>query len=361
MGILDKIIDTRQHQSLQEFEPEILVAKLLGLLVEREKQILRKRYGLQGSAIETLETVGKELNLTRERVRQIEKELIKSLRKELGKNGALNSAKGLIITLVSEHGGAIPEHKLLKLLGAQKPADSRAVIFILGLISELEKVENKKQLRPTWSLLGFDHKFLEDFLFVSRGLIEAHGNPLSGEEFLEKFKSHEFHGQHQARLNDKIVLNFLDSLVIIQQNPFGHYGLSHWSQINPKDVGDKAYLAMKHHKKPEHYSVITELINQIAFDRRKAYKETVHNELIKDKRFVLVGRGIYALAEWGYKPGVVAEVIKEILQKNHGPLTREQIIEEVLKRRLVKKNTILVGLSNRQLFKKAGKNLYALA
>jgi DNA-directed RNA polymerase delta subunit len=117
---------------------------------------------------------------------------------------------------------------------------------------------------------------------------------------------------------------------------------------------------MKHHKKPEHYSAITEMINKARFDDRKAYKETVHNELIKDQRFILIGRGIYALSEWGFKPGVVADVIVEILKQSGQPMPKEKIIEEVLKSRMVKKNTILVGLSNKKLFQKVGKNSYAL-
>jgi hypothetical protein len=103
------------------------------------------------------------------------------------------------------------------------------------------------------------------------------------------------------------------------------------------------------------------LINAQSLDKRTAYKETVHNKLIKDKRFVLVGRGIYALTEWGYKPGVVADIIAEILKETKRAMGRDELIAEVLKRRMVKKNTILVGLSNRKLFKKVGKNLYELA
>ena len=101
--------------------------------------------------------------------------------------------------------------------------------------------------------------------------------------------------------------------------------------------------------------------NKAKFDSRVAYKETVHNELIKDPRFILIGRGIYALSEWGYEPGVVADVITEVLKKSPQPLSRERIIDDVLKKRIVKKNTILVGLSNKKLFKKVGKNLYTLA
>jgi hypothetical protein len=102
------------------------------------------------------------------------------------------------------------------------------------------------------------------------------------------------------------------------------------------------------------------MINKQNLGKRPAYKETVHNKLIKDKRFVLVGRGMYALSEWGYQPGVVSDMIVAVLSDSHEPLSRDQIVDAVLKKRIVKKNTILVGLSNKQLFKKVGKNLYTL-
>jgi len=148
---------------------------------------------------------------------------------------------------------------------------------------------------------------------------------------------------------------------VIQFNPYNEIGLKNWSEVKPRDVGDKAYLVLKHHGKPEHYSVITSMINDHKFDSRTAYQETVHNELIKDSRFVLIGRGIYALSEWGYKKGVVADVIREIIKSIGRPMSREEIITEVLKKRQVKRNTILVGLSNRKNFQKIGKDRYGLA
>jgi hypothetical protein len=84
---------------------------------------------------------------------------------------------------------------------------------------------------------------------------------------------------------------------------------------------------------------------------KKAHPATCHNELIKDARFVLVGRGLYALAEWGYTKGIVADVIKNILKKE-GPLTREEVVAKVLKERHVKENTIVVNLQNSRYFKK---------
>jgi hypothetical protein len=237
--------------------------------------------------------------------------------------------------------------------------EQKAIIFMLHLIEELENFLHENY-RKSWVTVLFNDKLLHGFMQESKGIIASAGKPLPTDDFLEHFKKTEFYIANQAELSDKIILNFLELAVEIEKNVFGHWGLSLWKEINPKDVGDKAYLVMKYHGKPEHYSIITELINKQKFDNRTAYKETVHNELIKDSRFILIGRGIYALSEWGFKPGVVADVITEVLKESGNPLSREKIIEEVLKKRVVKKNTILVGLSNKKLFQKVGKNLYAL-
>jgi DNA-directed RNA polymerase delta subunit len=163
--------------------------------------------------------------------------------------------------------------------------------FILNLISEVESFKGEKNIKQAWINLSFDKNKLHEFIDQAKNLLEEHSKPLKGEEFVLHFKGKDFYLKNSTGLNDKVLLNYLEAATEIRKNPFGEYGLHFWTEIKPKDVGDKAYLVMKHHKKPEHYSVITELINKHNLDERKAYKETVHNELIKDKRFVLVGRG----------------------------------------------------------------------
>jgi hypothetical protein len=192
-------------------------------------------------------------------------------------------------------------------------------------------------------------------------ILKDHGKVVSQEELHEKFKTVEYFSAHSLELSDRVLKSYLNIAKFIQVNPFNEIGLKDWSEVKPRDVGDKAYLVLKHHAKPEHYSAITKMINDHKFDERTAYQETVHNELIKDERFVLIGRGIYALTEWGYKKGVVADVIKEVLASSGKPLGRDEIISEVMKRRQVKRNTILVGLSNKKYFQKVGKDKYALA
>ncbi len=361
MGILDTIIDTQQQANLRDLELTSIVSKILEMLKEREKHILTKRYGLHGQEISTLKTVGEEQGLTRERVRQIEKDLIKNLRKTITDEKTFQAARDLIVNTISEHGGIMAEASLLDFLNIEDPKEENAAKFILHLIAEVEPVSSDKEIHPSWMAIGHNKTLLKEFIAETQQLFTLHGKPLAQEDFLKHMKATEFYIKNSQHLHDKVIVNYLNTAAEIKKNIFGEYGLHDWAEVKPKDVGDKAYLVMRHHGKPEHYSVITELINKHALDHRTAYKETVHNKLIKDKRFVLVGRGIYALAEWGYKPGVVSEMIKEVLQKHNTPLSRDQIVEEVLKHRLVKKNTILVGLSNKKFFKKVGKNLYALA
>src|SRR3989338_8041463 len=100
----------------------------------------------------------------------------------------------------------------------------------------------------------------------------------------------------------------------INKNIFGEVGLVSWPSVKPRGVRDKAYLVVKRDGKPKHFRDIAKLINSTGFSNRKANVQTVHNELIKDSRFVLVGRGTYGLTEWGYKAGTVKDVLVDLLR-----------------------------------------------
>jgi DNA-directed RNA polymerase delta subunit len=134
--------------------------------------------------------------------------------------------------------------------------------------------------------------------------------------------------------------------------------MTHSSNIHTKGVRDYAFLVIRKHGSPIHFRDVAKQIEKL-FDK-KAHVATTHNELIKDKRFVLVGRGLYALAEWGYSPGVVRDVIKNILEKN-GPMTREEVVTKVMKERYVKENTIAVNLQNPKYFKHDKEGRYSVA
>lgn len=359
--ILDAIIGSQTQVSLNNFEPASLVNELLALLKDRDCEILNKRFGLKGSEVETLESIGKRHNLTRERVRQIEKDCMLQLSKK--KVPQLDIALQLLFDTIVEHGGIMSEEYLSQtVLGVRtNSADAQALNFLLTLSQQFSYLKESNDYAASWFIVGFNIEKLNELIGLFKQVLETESHAIPQPLFFEKAKNTEYYKKHEAELNDLVLKSYLNVAKNLQTNPFEEIGLKTWSEVRPKDVGDKAYLVLKHHGKPEHYSAITQLINQRKFDGRTAYQETVHNELIKDPRFVLIGRGIYALAQWGYKRGVVADVIKEILKVAGKPLTRDEIISEVLKRRQVKRNTILVGLSNKKYFVKAGKDRYALA
>ena len=139
-------------------------------------------------------------------------------------------------------------------------------------------------------------------------------------------------------------------------------GLIEWPEIKPRGVKDKAFLVFKKHQKPLHFTDVAGLIDKLEYNlpNKKTYPQTVHNELIKDSRFVLVGRGTYALSEWGYVPGTIKDIIVNVLKEKKEPASKEDIVKEVLSQRLVAKNTVLMNLNNKKHFDKDSNNKYFL-
>jgi DNA-directed RNA polymerase sigma subunit (sigma70/sigma32) len=81
---LGDVVEDRSAESPLEVAATSLlpqeIAKLLGPLDEREREILRLRFGLDRGEPRTLEEVGEHFNLTRERIRQIEARAMSKLR-----------------------------------------------------------------------------------------------------------------------------------------------------------------------------------------------------------------------------------------------------------------------------------------
>jgi hypothetical protein len=141
----------------------------------------------------------------------------------------------------------------------------------------------------------------------------------------------------------------------------GRWGLVKWPMVNPKNIRDKIYVILKENGKHMHFNEISEAIKGSDFKRKDVTTQAIHNELIKDKRFVLIGRGIYALKEWGYNKGTVADIISDVLKKANEPLHRDEIVKRVLKSRYVKETTILLNLQGKDQFKRVAKATYTLA
>lgn len=136
----------------------------------------------------------------------------------------------------------------------------------------------------------------------------------------------------------------------LDKNQLNEWGHTSSNQVKVRGIKDFAYLILRKAGKPMHFREVANTINTTF--NKKAHVATCHNELIKDKRFVLVGRGMYGLAEWGRAGGVVRDVINKVISQAESPLTKEEIIERVRTLRDVKPNTIAVNLQNPKYFEK---------
>jgi len=343
-----------------------LVNALLTKLPAREKEIIEKRNSLADFPKHTLEQIGNDFNITRERVRQIERDGLKRIKNlDFEKHQIpLNELEAVILDYLKSHGGVMAENHLKeKLLREEIEREEKALSFILNNIlgSRLKRVNDYKEYHVIWALPGNDLETAIELAQVLKSIIEENDKPYHLEDLLSEFQNHEKYQHIEENEADQTAI--LEALLRLNKdihyNILGHYGLNHWNQIKPKRMTDKAYLIMLREGRPLHFAEVADLINLAEFDRKKAHPATVHNELILDDKYVLVGRGIYALKEWGYKKGTVADIIIDIL-KAQGPLTKKQITEEVLKQRLVQKTTITLVLMNKEKFAKTDQGLYQL-
>lgn len=354
--ILDEVLHTQKESELLAFEPVRFVQELLERLDNRAKNVLAKRFGLDGSRPKTLESLGKSYGITRERVRQIENLSLKQLRKVGAPD--LGRANKVIHSTLTEAGGVMEQETLLdSLLGDDKgSAPTRAaMLFLLNLSDEVTRFPETNTLKNLWASSRAAHDKLIALLATVEQVLGKQAKPEAFATLLESVRG------VRPEVSESEVRAAISASKIIGKNPFDEYGLMSWSEIMPKGVRDKAHLVLRREGKPLHFLKITSKINEVKFDNRTAYPQTVHNELIKDKRFVLVGRGIYALKEWGYAPGTVADVLIEILKAHGGPMERGELLKEVLKRRIVKRNTVLIGLQDKTRFVKLDGQRYDLA
>lgn len=330
----------------------VLTDKLLSDLPERSREIVKKRFGLLGNKKETLEKIGSSYGVTRERVRQIIAEAIKrvSQKKE---DDNFKKAEEKIISTIGESNGIIKETEVLEKLAAGNAGERNSISFLAACSKKIAITEEKGSIKKSWLLSDESLKRVKEIEVIAREIFQKERRPLTSKEIAEKIIA------SKRDLDERQVVNYLGVLSAIEKNIFGKWGLSCWSDINPKGTGERIYLVLKEKNNPLHFSEIARLIDEYGLSKKKAHPQTVHNELIKDERFVLIGRGIYALKEWGYARGTVKEVLEDILRKSGRALSREEILEKVFKIRRIKKSTILINLNNCKIFLREG-NFYTI-
>ncbi|MDP3958044.1 MAG: sigma factor-like helix-turn-helix DNA-binding protein [bacterium] len=337
------------------FKPRQVTKRLTAMLPERAREVLASRFGLSDDAEQkTLEAIGESYGITRERVRQIEHFALESIKKSPAykeETPAFEELKEAIIKL----GGVVAEDELLSHLGKDQSSQNH-IHFFLVLHDDFVKHKEDDHFKHRWIVDKETSNRVHDSL---RSLYEAmDDDALMSEEdvinaFLGELKDVAAHYK-----NEEILKRWLSLSKVIGKNPLGEWGKANSSNIRTRGIKDYAFLIFRRHKRPMHFKEVAEEIGKIF--QKNAHVATTHNELIKDPRFVLVGRGLYALRDWGYSQGVVRDVIKEVLKKE-GPLSKENIMKKVLEKRYVKENTIAVNLQNPKYFRKTKDGFYTVA
>lgn len=337
------------------FKPKQVVKRLLSVLPDRAREVVTARYGLGDNATHmTLESIGENYKITRERVRQIENHALISIRKSDPYSKERQTFEELEQYL-NEMGGMVMEKEFLNHV-AKDQSTQNHIHFLLVVGERFKKRREDDNFAHRW----YVEEELADTIEKSlKGLYESLSDEdlIPESEFIHNFLGHLQEVNKQYR-DEEIAKRWLSLSKKMSRNPLGEWGKAVSPNVRAKGMRDFAYLTIRRHGSPMHFKEVAKAIQDL-FDR-KAHVATCHNELIKDARFVLVGRGLYALKEWGYQGGVVREVIRDILRRN-GALTKEEILDKVMKERYVKPNTVMVNLQNRKYFLKGKDRRYTLS
>jgi hypothetical protein len=327
-------------------------------LSDKTREVFRCRFGIGGGEKETLESIGQTMGVTRERVRQIEEAGFEYIKNE--KKDVLEKIFNSFSSYFKSKGGLKMEELVLEEMGGNNAKPY--VAFFLTIGDQFSRVCEKRDFYSFWAAMANSEAGVKKVLNYLVSDLKKIGKPLDKKEFLvQSAQKHNF--------TPEVLASYLEISKNIRENSEGKIGLISWLEINPRGVRDKAFLVFRKENKPLHFTSVAGLIDKSNYNLpnlpagrqgKKTLSQTVHNELIKDERFVLVGRGTYALKEWGYNPGTVRDVLIQFMKNNSQPIDKDEIIEKVLSQRFVAKNTVLMNLNDKKYFLRDEQGKYIL-
>lgn len=351
------------NSSTQEIKENInltdVIEDMFLVLTNKEKEVVIKRFCLDNKPKQTLEKIGQSFSVTRERVRQIEKIALGKLRR------TVDTTKISVINkyakeIMKANGGVLLESKLvaelINKIASQQETDAHIIRLALNINSDIVKFDKTNIYKPFWKLSTINFDDIKSVITLGITFLNKKGDVSTELDLANQVK--EMFVDKGKTIENEFVVSAMEVDKRVKRVPEG-FGLTSWRHINPRSIRDKAYIVLKKTAEPLHFVEIANRIASAGFDKKVVTTQAVHNELIRYDQFVLVGRGLYALKEWGYKKGTVAEVIEGLLKKK-SPMTKQEIIAGVLKQRKVKKGTISLNLQKNAQFVRVGRAVYAL-
>lgn len=335
-----------------------LLDDLFLVLTQKEGEVIKRRFAMAGHSKQTLEKIGKHFNVTRERIRQIESIALAKLKRTV-RTTRFDEVNEMAKGILSSSGGVMPETELITSVLKRIPDPSKYDGAILRLSfsidTEMEFHGRSQTFKPFWRLSSLSLNDITSVVDNIVKLLKKRHSCMKESEIVSSIQSLSlFEGRTPSR---EMVVSCMQIDDRLREIPDG-WGLTEWRFVRPRSIRDKVEIILKKAGEPLHFMEIANRIREAGFDHKNVTVQAVHNELIRYPQFVLVGRGLYALREWGYEPGTVADVIETILKK-HGPMSKKQIIEEVAKQRTVKVGTISLNLQKMPYFVRVGRAIYA--
>lgn len=329
------------------------------VLSDKEREVIVKRFALDGDPRATLEKIGQKFAVTRERVRQIENIALQKLRRTLS-SSHLKTINETATKILEKNGGALLEDALisdvLRAIESVSELDGNIIRLSLAIDERVEKQERTHQFKPFWRLAYLPVSDIKLVLEKAYAALKKEKEVIPTESLVNMVRA------ALANKGRDLTPTTIACCFALDQrfkDVETGWGLMTWRHINPKSIRDKALIVMQKEQKPLHFVEIANLITEYGFDRKVVTVQAVHNELIRDENFVLIGRGLYALKDWGYSSGTVADIIEALLTKR-SPLSKDEIISGVLQERQVKKGTISLNLQKTPWFTRVGRAMYAL-
>ncbi len=323
------------------------------LFSPRTKDIVWARFALSGNDAKTLEEIGKSYGITRERVRQILAGAFSAV-KQKREDPRFREIALRIESALREKSGILSVAELFSMLAGDSKKEHGALAFFLECLKSVKEEKETARRGRVFVAAGFPFEEWDAVHAIAQKALVGADHALDEDAFFARAKKA---GLTASR---KVFFDYLAVSSTIRKNAFGRWGSADSSEIKPRGTREKAYLILKMNGAPLHFKEIARRIDESGLQKsgRATHPQTVHNELIKDKKFVLIGRGLYALSEWGYKRGTVREVLQEILKANASPMRRDDILAEVFRIRQVKRSTVIINLN--AFFEKVGKDEYTM-
>jgi len=336
-----------------------IIEEMFMVLTQKEKDVIVQRFSLDNKPRRTLESIGQHFSVTRERIRQIEKIALGKLRRTV-QTTRLNIINDLANKILEETGGILLEKKLvsavLNSIHSTEEVDANIIRLALSINPNLEKIEKTNQTHPFWRNKALNSSLVNSVISTGVKFLKKRDDVCPDSKMIVQIR--QVMEDSLKSIPDAMITSSLEVDKRVKRTEEG-FGLMEWRHINPRSIRDKAYIILKKEKRPLHFVEIANRISEAGFDKKVVTTQAVHNELIRYDQFVLVGRGLYALKEFGYKKGTVADVIQDLLSKK-SPLTKQEIIEGVLRQRHVKKGTISLNLQKNSQFIRVGRAIYKL-